>query len=114
MTTVGVRLPSQVRPLRYDITLTPNLSDFSFQGEETIRLEVNEQTNTVTLHAIELKVSSASLSLGDGRSIAARNIQMDERHETATFTFGQQLPMGQVNLLVRFTGTLNDQLRGFY
>ena len=34
--------------------------------------------------------------------------------ETATFDFGREIPAGSASLYIRFNGTLNDQLRGFY
>ena len=34
--------------------------------------------------------------------------------ETATFSFGGDVPAGTASLAISFTGTLNDQLRGFY
>lgn len=34
------RLPSSVMPLVYDLFLTPDLSNFTFRGEEVITLEV--------------------------------------------------------------------------
>lgn len=110
----GYRLPANVRPVRYDLTLTPDLQAFTFQGAEAVAIDIREATATITVHAIELSIQSASVALAGGRTVAAANIVYDEENETATFTFGEQLPVGQATLNLAFTGTLNDQLRGFY
>ena len=108
------RLPTHVRPLRYRLTLAPNLDDFTFRGEETIDLEVTTAIDRITLNAVELQVARANLVLADGSDLPASDISLDEGSETATFTFGRSIPTGEAALTIEFTGTLNDQLRGFY
>jgi hypothetical protein len=48
------RLPSTVTPDRYDLTLTPDLSAFTFAGEEWAAVKVHEATSEVVLNALEL------------------------------------------------------------
>ena len=114
VTQTDVRLPTGVRPARYVLTLTPDLENFTFTGVESIDIEVQESTNRVTLHALELQISSCDVTLGDGATIPSMSIDLSERSETATITFGAAIPAGSATLHLRFTGTLNDQLRGFY
>ncbi|MBI4498852.1 MAG: M1 family metallopeptidase [Chloroflexi bacterium] len=114
MTTNGIRLPASIRPRRYALTLTPDLTDFTFQGEEAIALEVAEATTHITLHASELDIASCEVTLADGTALPAADIHLDADAETARFSFGQPIPAGSVTLHLRFAGTLNDQLRGFY
>ena len=113
-TPTSYRLSTDVRPLKYDLTLQPNLEDFTFTGEETVDLQVANATSRVVLNASELEVSSARLTLNDGRTIEATDIAVDEDSETAVITFGEEVAPGSALLHVQFTGTLNDQLRGFY
>ena len=115
MTTVSAyRLPTNVQPLKYDLTLTPNLDSFTFAGEESIDLQVSEAVASIAVNAIELEILEARATLADGTSLPAQSIAMDEEMETATFAFGQEIPPGNATLYIKFTGTLNDQLRGFY
>ena len=118
MTTVETvetfRLPDTVRPLKYNLTLTPNLENFTFDGEEKIELEVREKTDTIMLNSIELQILHAHVELDDGKLIEAIDILANETAETATFTFGEVIPAGQCSITLTFTGILNDQLRGFY
>lgn len=41
------RLPSFVRPYHYDISLTPNLTTFTFDGTESVHLNVSWPRNNV-------------------------------------------------------------------
>jgi puromycin-sensitive aminopeptidase len=106
-------LPAEVRPLHYRVTLAPDLTAFTFAGEETIDLEVNQPTSQVVLNAAELEIQEAYV-LQDGQRLAAQAIAPDDKEETAALTFARPLPTGTLQLFLRFTGTLNDKLRGFY
>lgn len=44
----------------------------------------------------------------------ATDISLDEKADTATFTFERELPLGHAKLHVTFVGQLNDQMAGFY
>jgi puromycin-sensitive aminopeptidase len=106
-------LPAEVKPVTYRISLSPNLTAFTFAGEETIDLEVNQATSQIVLNAAELEIQEAHV-LRDGQRITVEAIAMDADAETATLTFAAPLPTGAMQLFMRFTGILNDKLRGFY
>ncbi len=107
------RLPSNVTPLNYDLSLTPDLEKFTFAGKETIKIQINKPTKSIVINAIDLKISSAELTLR-GKKIKAAKITLDEKAERATLDFGTSVPADNASLTLEFTGTLNDQLRGFY
>jgi puromycin-sensitive aminopeptidase len=106
-------LPDEVRPVSYRISLSPNLTVFTFAGEETIDIEVNQATSQIVLNAAELEIQEAHV-LRDGQRIPVQAIATDADAETATLTFAAPLPTGAMQLFMRFTGILNDKLRGFY
>ena len=108
------QLPAKVRPLKYSLTLAPDLERFTFRGEETVDIEVTEATSKIVVNAMELQVQAASVVLGDGTTVVAEQPVYDEDAETVTFDFGRDLPIGRGQLQVEFTGELNDRLRGFY
>lgn len=55
----GVRrgsLPESVRPLRYDIHLVPDVARSKFSGYVSAYIQVLRDTDSVTLHCLELQV----------------------------------------------------------
>src|SRR5437764_1088701 len=43
------RLPRTVSPVRYDVTLRPDLAAFTFGGSEAVTVKVHELINSITL-----------------------------------------------------------------
>ena len=113
-TSNAVLLPTNVKPAKYDITLEPDFSTFTFTGSETVRIEVLSPTTAITLNSIEIDIHSCAVTPAGGAELQAQSISFDEDAETATFEFGAELPAGEATLAIEFTGELNDKLRGFY
>ena len=113
-TSNAVLLPTNVKPIGYDITLEPDFSTFTFKGSETINVDVLSPTTSITLNSIEIAIQSCTVTLSGGSEMAAQSISFDEDAESATFEFGDELPAGEATLAIEFTGELNDKLRGFY
>ena len=63
MAHADVLLPAHTKPLLYDVHITPNLVDFVFEAAINIAVEIREATNTVTMHANQLSIQSASIRL---------------------------------------------------
>jgi puromycin-sensitive aminopeptidase len=106
------RLPRNVLPRHYDITLEPDLASASFTGSVDIEIDIVEPTSTIVLNAIELEIHAASLTIGNSQIDGA--VTLDEARERASIAFGESIPTGPARLTIPFTGTLNDDLRGFY
>ena len=102
------RLPTDAHPEAYILTLTPNLKTATFTGEESIDIILDHPSKTVTLNAAEINF----LSVKSGSQTA--EVSLDPDQEQATFTFPEALPAGKATLTIRYTGILNDKLRGFY
>ncbi|MFQ5918966.1 MAG: M1 family metallopeptidase [Thermoplasmata archaeon] len=108
------RLPESVIPERYRLVLTPDLEAFTFRGDVAIEVTIQDATSQISMNAIELEVSKATVTLGDGEVLEPQDVSLDEGLERVTLTFDQDLPPGPATVSLRFSGTLNDQLRGFY
>jgi len=106
------RLPTIVSPSHYDLAFTVDLNRERFEGTETIRVEVNEATSKVVLHALELQFHE--VTIGAGASAQKASVALDEASQTATLTVPRPLAKGATEIHARFTGVLNTQLRGFY
>lgn len=55
-------LPTNVRPTHYDLTLSPDLVDFTFHGHVLINLDINQPTTAITLNSNQLTIVSAKLT----------------------------------------------------
>jgi puromycin-sensitive aminopeptidase len=107
------RLPRTVVPTRYEITLEPDLATLAFQGEQTVAVSVSEPTAEIVLNAAELAVQEAELVNDQGVRLAATP-SLDAAAERCRLALERPVPAGSWRLRLRFTGTLNDKLRGFY
>nr|XP_058942473.1 puromycin-sensitive aminopeptidase-like [Pocillopora verrucosa] len=107
------RLPTSVLPKNYKLTLTPNLTEFTFAGEEVIDVEVQQTTDKVTMNCLDIVVKSANFSAG-GSTVDSSEITYSKEDETTTISFPSSLPLGNGQLFLDFTGELNDKMKGFY
>ncbi|WP_420452784.1 M1 family metallopeptidase [Ilumatobacter sp.] len=102
------RLPTEVSPRRYDVRLRPSLDDATFAGEVLVELDVATDVERIVLNAIELEIEEVTL---DG---TAARWRMEPDAERMVIEPDGPVTAGSATLFVRFTGILNDKLRGFY
>jgi puromycin-sensitive aminopeptidase len=107
------RLPKTVTPERYAIRLTPDLTTWTFTGEETVTIVIHEPVGEITLNAAELAIQSVSIRDESGKVVEGR-VTVDPENEQARFGFSAQLKPGKTDLSIQFAGILNDKLHGFY
>ena len=107
------RLPATVVPKRYDLRLEPDLAAATFAGEAVITVEVETTVTEIVCNAAELAIQSAALTRDSTVPIHG-SITLDEANERARFVFPAAIAPGEWKLTLRFTGTLNDRLHGFY
>jgi aminopeptidase N len=117
------RLPTAVTPTHYTLKLAPDLKTATFSGEESINVMVGAATRTITLNAAEINFQSVTASFGcfDTDQACAMNvvldaptISLDKEKEQASFTFPNEIASGKLVLHIRYSGILNNELRGFY
>lgn len=107
------RLPLNIEPINYVLTLKPNLNDFVFGGEVEIEIKIKTETNQILLNSIELEFDKATLDYKLYK-IDSESIKFCEKSEVATINFKETLEPGIAILIIKFTGILNEKLKGFY
>lgn len=107
------RLPADVKPIHYALSLTPDLVACNFSGAVEIDITTQLDTSCIKINAVELKIQQAVIISGE-KCMEASRIELNEEDEIASFFFPSPILPGQHVLSLIFTGILNDQMRGFY
>ncbi len=106
------RLPADVVPTHYSLSLAPDLKTATFTGVETIDVVAKVPVQAITLNSAEIAIQSATVTSGQKEQTAA--VSFDQEKEQVTLTVPQQIAAGKATLSIRYTGILNNKLRGFY
>ncbi len=100
-----------VKPLHYELVLEPDLEKFKFRGEEKVHVDIEKPTNKVVLNAAELSIKSCSLV--HGKYETKLRFKLDGKKEELVLNLPKKVS-GKAQVLIKFEGTLNDRLVGFY
>jgi aminopeptidase N len=106
------RLPDDVTPSHYDLRFDVDLANARFDGTETIRVDLERSTRTVTLNAAEITFREATIESGGATQTAT--VALDEGRQMATLRVARPLAKGPAQIHISYGGILNDKLRGFY
>ena len=91
--------------------LRPDLAAAKFTGEERIRVQLARRPTSIVLNAAEITFGDVTVIQVAGPS-GHRNARRGE--EQATFTVPSALPAGEAEIGIKYTGILNNDLRGLY
>ena len=109
------QLPRGVVPSHYDVAVTPHAEKMTFDGQVTITLAVTKPTSSITLNAADLTFSKASLTPEKLKiAIPEPKVSVDEKAQTATFTFDHPIPAGTYRLAMTYTGKIGTQANGIF
>lgn len=108
-------LPKNVKPLHYNLTLEPDFKTFKYDGYVEIELDVVEDTKSISLNTLELDIHKTEITCGSKTVSSSPKLQFDEDSQTTKIDFDESIPAGnKATLSLKFTGTLNDNMAGFY
>lgn len=95
-------------PLRYEIAVAPDAEAGAFTGEARITIETAEPMTAVTLNALDLEVSSATI---DGASTA---FDVNADAQTLTLTPRRPLRAGRHTIRIVYAGKIYDDAYGLF
>ena len=99
------RLARDVRPRRYALEFDLDLATWTFTATGTIGLTLGRPARHITLHSVDLDIKA-----GDDISAVA----YDEESQTATLALATELPAGEHDLRLEWSGAIAERLRGLY
>jgi len=100
-----------VIPINYELMFEPLFHNFKFNGEEIITLNLSKPTNSIKIDAAELSIKESHII--QGGKIISSEFSLNEKDEKLTIKLAKKIK-GKAKLSIKFTGTLNDRLLGFY
>ena len=108
----ALRLPDTVRPVHYALDLTLLPAKATYPGHVTIDVEVRAPVRQVWLHAQDLEVTRAQVTVG-GRTFDAKPVTASEGR--LGLLLPEALPAGTAQLALDFTGKIDpERSQGIY
>ncbi|MBK6703638.1 MAG: M1 family metallopeptidase [Caulobacteraceae bacterium] len=95
-------------PLRYEISVTPNVDAATFTGENTITIQTDAPLTTVTMNALDLTVQRASI---DNAAVQA---EVNAEAQTLTLTPRRPLAAGRHTIRIAYSGKIYDDAYGLF
>ncbi|KAL4243860.1 Aminopeptidase [Abortiporus biennis] len=115
------RLPTNVKPIHYDLIIHTNLKTSKFVGSVTVLLEIVEVTSSIVFHTLNLNIANASLrvvrpgqnvSVYDGHTL---KVHLDTELERGTIDLPVILDAGcTAELTLDFGADLTGALIGYF
>ncbi|KAK4938387.1 hypothetical protein LTR10_021186 [Elasticomyces elasticus] len=111
-------LPDTIKPLNYDLSLF-NLEfggAWSYDGLLKIDSKVKQSTKEVVINTKELQITGAEVLGKDGGSsiTSMADVSYDKPNERATIKFSAEIPAGDAVVAIKYKGTMNNAMAGFY
>ncbi|KAL6409753.1 aminopeptidase [Ilyonectria robusta] len=108
-------LPKNVKPHHYDLTLEPDFETFKYEGTVVIDFDVLEDSTSISLNTVDLDIHETIIESAGATVSSTPALSYNKDTQTTTVALDQTIAAGQkVRLTQRFTGTLNDEMAGFY
>ncbi|KAG2116512.1 uncharacterized protein F5147DRAFT_673191 [Suillus discolor] len=110
------RLPLDVKPTHYDVTIKTDLENSIFEGVVKIDLDVKNETSTIVFNSADLKLNDAAL-YSDQLKIKQvdPSPSFDDKAERCILSFSTPVPAGsKATLSIGFSGELTGAMMGYY
>ena len=103
------RLPKNVVPSDYLLSIAPDPATHSVRGSETVKLEFREATDTVQFNSLNQSLSNV---LFDGKPV--KDVKSDNDRQLTTLTLAKPAKRGNHTLSFQYTGTLESRPFGLF
>lgn len=112
---IDYRLDDHVEPVHYDLTVTPHLENFTFDGSVAIRIKAKfDGISAITLMKENLCIKSVNLQ-HNGREIALENQYFNEITDKWTLALSENLIKNEVYALqIDYSGIIGEGREGLF
>ena len=69
-------LPKVAKPIRYEVKLDIDLSNFEYTGFQDVELEIIKETKSFEVNAIDIEIVTASLFNGDNETVSYTHLTL--------------------------------------
>lgn len=112
------RLVKTIYPTHYTLHINPNFTDYTFDGEVRINMFFEKMVNTFALNSKNLTIKSIlfddiQMHFSEDKENELLIIEFDENQQNQQ-NRQNQMEQGEHKLFINYTGTLNDNMEGFY
>ncbi|MBO71580.1 MAG: hypothetical protein CL508_04620, partial [Actinobacteria bacterium] len=107
-------LPRTSSPKRYEIKLDIDLENFSYLGIQTVEIQVLENTKSIFLNSIGIKISHASLIAANDKENNNLSVEYFEDEERICLSSKNEIKKGEYKLYLEFNSEITNDLKGFY
>lgn len=104
----AARLPTDVVPVSYDITVDPDARKMTFTGTETVTVTVKKPTATIILNAADMTISRATI---DGKAVP---FKLDNEAQQLTLSLPAAAKAGNHVITFAWAGKINESAAGFF
>ncbi|XP_037041212.1 puromycin-sensitive aminopeptidase-like [Bradysia coprophila] len=108
------RLPTNVTPKHYAVSITTiDFERYTFKGQLTVKVLVNEATKVIKLNVGQVVVSDVVFEK-DKQIVKANSLSLHFGQEIVTISFESPLEVGEGQIKLNFNGNLHQRMKGFY
>lgn len=107
----NVRLPIFVRPISYDLELTPNISTLAVRGIIKLIFQVTEETEFIVFHSKNISITSKTIN---EKLKVQRLLEYPEQEQLYLETDQPMKPGKTYSIRLKFQYNLSESLEGFY
>ncbi|VVU94544.1 Peptidase family M1 domain [seawater metagenome] len=108
-------IPGYIKPVKYNLHLTPNLEEFTFSGILNLEFLTLQNTDKIELNSKEITISKAVVKYSNLSKYSVKGIEEDKDKERIIINLSQEIPKDtDASITIYYSGILNDEMAGFY
>ncbi|CAG2105108.1 unnamed protein product, partial [Medioppia subpectinata] len=111
-----IRLPAFIVPVRYELSMRPNMTTFYNTGSVQVWLSVTRRTDFLVIHTKKLNITEILVTdlVREARVPVVRHLECVQNEQLFIGLGGQLTPGRNYTLWLTFERQLEEQLEGFY